>query len=63
MSFKSAREKAGKTVREVMDYMEVSDTAVYYWETGTFRPKADRLLKLAEFYGCTVDDLLNEDTA
>lgn len=62
MGFKSARIKAGKKVTEVMDLLHVSDGAVYQWETGISMPTAAKLPKLAEFYGCTVDELLTGNT-
>lgn len=61
MSFRSARLKAGKKVTEVMAHMGVSDGAVYQWETGISFPTTAKLKKLAEFYGCTVDELLAPD--
>ena len=61
MAFKTQRLKAQKTVAEVMEHMGVSDAAVYQWETGIYTPRADKLIKLAKFYGCSVDDLLAED--
>lgn len=61
MAFKTQRLKAQKTVSEVMEHMGVSDAAVYQWETGIYTPRADKLIKLAKFYGCSVDDLLAED--
>lgn len=59
MGFKSARVKAGKTVSEVMDHLGVSDAAIYQWEAGVYQPRTAKLVKLAAFYGCSVDDLLN----
>ena len=61
MSFRSARIKAGKTVQEVMKELDVSDAAVYFWETGKTEPRAKMLPRLAEFYGCTIEDLLSKD--
>lgn len=61
MGFKSARIAAGKSIKEVMEYIGVSDAAVYQWETGVFVPRADKMMKLAEFYGTTVDDLLRDN--
>ena len=61
MSFRSARLKAGKKVSDVMEHLGVSDGAVYMWETGVTSPTVDKLKKLAEFYGCTTDELLQED--
>jgi len=59
LSFRDARKKAGKTVAEVMQFMGVSDAAVYQWETGDTTPRPDKLVKLAAFYGVTVDELLS----
>lgn len=58
MSFRQARLRANKKVSDVMEYMGVSDAAVYQWESGFFYPAAAKLVKLADFYGCTVDELL-----
>lgn len=57
MSLRSARLKAGKTVRDVMAHLGVSDGAVYQWETGVVMPSADKFPKLAAFYGCTLEEL------
>ena len=61
MSIRSARLKAGKTVAEVMKHMGVSDAAVYQWETGETTPRPDKLVRLAEYLGVTVDFLLTPD--
>ena len=58
MGFKTAREKAGLSVRQVMEAMEVTDVAVYQWESGKNMPKTSSLPKLAKLYGVTVDELL-----
>lgn len=62
MGFRSARLAAGKTVQDVIAHLGVSDAAVYGWEAGTFFPRRTRLIELARFYGCSVDQLLSEDT-
>lgn len=62
MSFRSARIKAGKKVTEVMEHLGVSDGAVYQWETGINLPRLDKAKKLAEFYGCTIDELMNDES-
>lgn len=61
MSFRKARIAAGKTVREAMENFGVSDAMIYNWETGANFPKANRLLEIAAFYGCTVDELLRDE--
>lgn len=58
MSFKVARYKAGKKASETAAHMDVSVTTVSQWENGAFLPSADKLPKIAAFYGCSVDELL-----
>lgn len=59
--YKRLREKAGLTVKQVMDAMGVSDATVYFWETGVNNPTANKLPALAKLYGCTVDELLRKE--
>lgn len=61
MGFLSARLSAGKTQAEVAQHMEVSTSAVSQWENGVVQPTAKKLLKIAEFYGCSVEELLRKD--
>ena len=58
MGFKQARINAGLSVRQVMKALNVSDAAVYQWETGINLPSAKRLPEIAKLYGTTVDELL-----
>ena len=61
MGFKQARINAGLSVRQVMKALNVSDAAVYQWETGVFLPNATRLPEIAKLYGVTVDELLKDN--
>lgn len=61
MGFRTARDKAGKTILDVQKEMGVSAVTLHNWESGTYKPRADKLKQLAEFYGCTVDELLEPD--
>lgn len=61
MNIKRCREQAGKSVAEVAEYMEVSSVAAYKWERGKNMPSADKLLKLAKYLDCTVEDLLSKE--
>ena len=62
MGFRSSRLKAGLRVADVMAKLGVSDAAVYYWETGQYNPRLPMLQKLAELYGCTLEELLAPDS-
>ena len=61
MNFREARLKAGLSVAQVMDALNVSDAAVYQWETGATNPNTKRLFEIAKLYGCTVDELLKKE--
>jgi len=58
--YKVLREKARLSVRQVMEALNVSDAAVYFWETGANAPSTKKLPDIAKLYGCTVDELLKE---
>jgi len=59
MSFLSERKKAGKTQADVAEHLGVTSAAVSMWESGKNMPRANALVRLAAFYGCTVDELLD----
>ena len=61
MSLRSARVRAGKRVADVTALLGISDAAVYQWETGETRPRTAFLPRLAQFYGCSIDELLSDD--
>ena len=59
--YKVLREKAGLSVKQVMEALKVSDAAVYFWETGANAPSTKKLPDIAKLYGCTVDELLRKE--
>lgn len=61
MGFRTARIKSGLSVREVMEALNVSDAAVYCWETGNYTPNTKRLPEIANLYGVTIEELLSDD--
>lgn len=61
MSFKIERVRAGKTVTQTAEHLGVSRMSLWAWEAGKVMPRADRLMDIAKFFGCTVDDLLRDD--
>lgn len=63
MSFRKARQAAQLTQAQVADALGVSGAAVALWDKGDTLPRAALLPKIAELYGCTIDELLKkEDT-
>ena len=58
MTMSYLREKAGLKQKEVSRALNVDRTAISKWETGESLPRAERLIKLAELYNCTTDELL-----
>lgn len=58
MGLKEARKRAGLTAIEAANAIGVSAQNVYNWEAGSYYPSKDRLLSIAELYGCSVDELL-----
>ena len=60
MNFREARVRAGLSVAQVTKALNVSDAAVYQWETKETFPSAKRLAAIAQLYGVTVDELLEE---
>lgn len=63
MGFKDARLKAGMTMEQAAQAFNVSRNMIWFWETGKFKPRSDKLLQIAKMYGCSVEDLLREDSA
>ena len=58
MWFRQSMVNVSISLWEVMVAMGVTDSAIYMWETGVTKPRASILIKLAELYNCSVDDLL-----
>lgn len=58
MKLKELRQSKKLTQIEIATELEVSRTTVSMWESGSALPRADKLIKLADILGCTVDELL-----
>lgn len=57
IGFATARINAGLSQTEAARRLGVDQSTVSYWETGKKMPRASKLAKMADLYGCTVDDL------
>ena len=47
---------------EMADYLKVSKPTYCHYETGRYEPDIKTLLKLADYFGCSVDYLLDHKT-
>lgn len=61
-AFIAAREKTGMNQREAAQKLGVNQSTVCFWETGRNFPRASMLVKMADLYCCSLDDLLGRNT-
>lgn len=63
MNIRKLREAADLTPGEVAKHLGLDVSTVYHWEDGTALPRAATLVKLADLYHCTTDELLGRNSA
>lgn len=57
-NLKDLRNKSKKSQQEVADYLGVSRQAYSHYENGKREPDLETLLKLEEYFECSVDEIL-----
>lgn len=57
-NLREMREKKGLTQKDLADRLSLSDKTISKWETERSIPDVFTLLKIAELFDCTLDDLL-----
>jgi transcriptional regulator with XRE-family HTH domain len=55
---KAYREMKDLTMRQVADELGVSESCYCLYENGLRKPSFETLVKLAQIYGCTVNDFI-----
>ena len=60
-NLKWLRGQSGETQKDLADYLQLSTMAVSHYEIGDTEPNLNCLIKLADHYEITVDDLLRKD--
>lgn len=60
-AFTAARENAGMNQREAAQRLGVNQSTVCFWETGRNFPRASMLVKMADLYCCSMDQLLGRE--
>ena len=59
--FKELRVSKGLKQRDVAEYFGISQVSVWQWENGVTLPRAALLPLIARLYGCTIDELLQDE--
>lgn len=57
---KEIRTEKRYKLKDIAEVTGVSVQAVHQWENGETLPPVDKLVKIARFYGCTVDELVED---
>ena len=57
------RKRRGLSQEEFAEKIHISRQAVSKWERGEALPDIENLIEIAEFYGVTIDELINKDEA
>lgn len=52
------RDKAGLNDFQVAQKTDISPSTIYDWKYGKYRPKVDKLQKIAKAIGCKLEELL-----
>ena len=58
---KKLREQRNLKVQDVAKQLGVTRITIWHYETGKRKPSFETLIKLAEIYGCTVNDFVPEE--
>lgn len=61
-TIKKKREQRKMTQIELAGKLGITQGAVSQWEAGATNPSTGMILKLSEVLGCTVDELLRNET-
>lgn len=61
VEIKKYRELAGISRAELARIMEVDPAAVTRWDRGEALPRAAKIPKLADLFGCTIDQLYGRE--
>lgn len=59
MRLKERREAAGLTMSELAKAIGTTPPNIFNYESGKYRPKYELACKLAEFFGCTFEDIMD----
>lgn len=55
------RERALLTQMQVAQALNIPQSTIASWETDRSKPRADKLPAIAKLFGCTIEELLQEE--
>lgn len=58
---KYSREQAKKTVYDVERELSINHSQLYRWEANKNEPSITQCIKLADFYGVSLDELIGRE--
>lgn len=58
---KELRKKRGYTQSELADILNIKRATIAKWETGMTEPRIESLIKLADFFGVSLDWLFGRE--
>ena len=61
MKIKELRQKLGISQREVSEKLEIPQTTLFSYENNVSDPNIATLIKLADFYHVTIDELIGRE--
>lgn len=61
LKIKEFREEKGLTVDKVAEAIGINIRTVFRWEAGETEITSNNLISLADFFGCTTDELLGRE--
>lgn len=62
MNLTILRKNKNVSQKELAEFLQMSQTAISHFETGRNEPDLKTVIKLADFFGCSVDYLIGHKT-
>ena len=63
MKLKELRNKENLSQRQLSEKLEIPEQTLYSWENQTRQPNIENLIKLADYYHITIDELVGRPTS
>lgn len=61
IAIKRIRLRKGITQQAMADALQISPATISHWETGRRKPNVDDMIAIAQYFGCSIDDLIDKE--